>query len=260
MYSACGLVRRRTGPARSAASAAARTPRCTRSGSSARRIARSQHPGEVAVTEEADLAELGEAEPDPHTATPGASRQQARPGPAPARRRGRLPVPWLPPAGRRGRGDDVLDRVAGAGAAVVARRPAAVLEARPRRARRASPARGSPCAGRPRGDPTAAPRPRCGAGTRTSRCRGRWRPSPRSRGRGRSTPTTPGTCRPGATPPRSPRRCGDRRGWRCPSATGGLGIVPLEVDAALAAGRVAQQVDLALQLGAWCSGRTTGTA
>ena len=40
---------------------------------------------------------------------------------------------------------------------------------------------------------------------------------------------------------------------------GGLGVVPLELHAVVAAGVVAQQVDLALQLLDACSGRTTGT-
>ena len=93
----------------------------------------------------------------------------------------------------------------------------------PRRGRPASPARGSPCAGRRRCGPTAGPRPRCGAGRRTTRRRGRGRPWPRATGRGGSARSTPGTCRPGATPARSPGRAGGRRARRAPRPALALG-------------------------------------
>ena len=82
-------------------------------------------------------------------------------------------MPWLPPAGGVGRRHHVLEAVAGAGPAVVARRPAAVRRARLPPGRPASPATGSPRAARPRYAPRAAPRRDRGAGARTSRWTGR---------------------------------------------------------------------------------------
>ena len=110
-------------------------PSVLATGSSARRRARSQQPGHVAVAGEADLAELGEAEPDPHRDRPPAptAAGSARPSEAPtgtalwpARS---WPVPWVPPAGGVAEATMCSMRVAGAGAAVVAGGPAAVLEA-----------------------------------------------------------------------------------------------------------------------------------
>ena len=137
-----------------------------------------------------------------------------RPADAPARS---CPVPWLPPAGGDRRGHHVLEAVAGAHAAVVAGRPPAVLDARSRPGRPASPARGSRCGARRRCGPTGGPRPRCGGGARTSR----WtRPSAAmaSSQRSRSKHLAPLLERAAlpATPARSRRRCGGRRGWRCP--------------------------------------------
>ena len=68
-----------TAPARSASWGGARSPRCWRPGSSARRRARSQQAGDVAVAGEADLAQLAEAEADPHRPLP-----PRRTAPAPA--------------------------------------------------------------------------------------------------------------------------------------------------------------------------------
>ena len=87
--------------------------------------------GQVAVAGEADLAELREAQPHPHQ----------EPADAPAMGRAVMATGTSPPVdevlagalaptgGRDRGGDDVLDAEAGAGAAVVAGRPAAVLEA-----------------------------------------------------------------------------------------------------------------------------------
>ena len=221
-------------------------PSVQATGSSARRRARSQHAGHVAVAGEADLAQLGEADAEPHrrhrpagsrlapssvTGTappwrgpgrcPGCRRPAGRPRPRRARWRSRC----RPRS--RSRGSSGSPR------------------GRPRRGRRASPARGSPCAARPRGGPRAGPRPRCGGGGRTQSRSRPWRAmasSHRSRSKCslHSWKVPPWRHTSSMTGPR-------RRSPRGHDALddGGLGVVPLELDALVAAGVVAQQVDLA---------------
>ena len=123
------------------------------------------HPGHVAVAGEADLALLGEAERASRRWSSGGTRASPDRDTAPF---GQVLARALAPAGRRdGRGHDVFEAETGAGAAVVAGRPAAVLDAWPRPAHPASRPRGSRGAARPRCGPRAAPR----AG------RARWRTS-----------------------------------------------------------------------------------
>ena len=165
-----------TGPGRSAAWGGARSPRCRRRELDAAH-GPLPHAGDVAVAGEADLAELGEAEPDPHRARPtgapawtGSSvhRHLAADGEV-------LAGALAAAGGRDGRGDDVLDAVAGAGAAVVAGRPAAVLEADlGQGVAPVLPEEVLVQAGR-EVVPRAAPRPRCGGGRRTSRPSRPWR-------------------------------------------------------------------------------------
>ncbi len=111
----CRCTRRRTrgrwrAPGRSAASGGVRTPRCRRWAAAARRMARSQIRAMSRWRDEADLAVLGEADPEPHddgscgrrrmptgTGWPGAGRGPGRcpgcrrPGARPRPRRARSP-------------------------------------------------------------------------------------------------------------------------------------------------------------------------
>ena len=123
----------------------------------------------------------------------------------------------LAPAGRRdGGGHDVLEAEPGAGAAVVAGRPAAVLDAHPRQ--RVLPVAPEEVAVQPRRD--VVPRQRLvarrGRGGTPRRGSGPRRRGPPPTARGRSARTTPGRCRRPARPVRSPRPCGGRPGWPAP--------------------------------------------
>ena len=193
------------------------------------------HPGHVPLAGEADLAQLGVAEPDPVT---------------PRRRRPRVAAQGavLAPAVAAGTatsatGDPVADEQVLARCpgcrrpAARARPPRARARARcrprsrsrgssgsprgrPRPGRPASPATGSPGAARPRCGPRAGPRPRRGGGGPRRR-----RSSP-SAARASSHsdevealgPLLEGARRP-ATPARSPRPSGGRPGWRGPRPT-----------------------------------------
>ena len=135
----------------------------------------------------------------------------------------------LAPARRRhSRRHDVLEAELRAGAAVVTRRPSAVLDGNARRARPASRPTESRGAGRQRCGPTAAPRTRPGRGDTPRRSSAPRRRAPPPTARGRSARTTPGTCprrarpvrsrrpsdgRPGWPAPRPPRRAGRASGW-----------------------------------------------
>jgi hypothetical protein len=77
-------------------------------------------PRRVAMAGEADLAELRVAQAQLHRRVPNRATGRAPPAVR------SWPVPWLPPAGADGRGDDVLDAVPRAHPAVVARGPAAI--------------------------------------------------------------------------------------------------------------------------------------
>ena len=157
--------------------------------------------GHVAVAREADLAQLREADADPHAPAAAAAAERAGTGTAPPR--AQVLAGALAAAGRRhGRGDDVLDAVAGAGAAVVAGGPAAVRQADlGEGVAPVLPEEVLVQAGRevvPRQDlvlgAVAVDVPlEVEAGALASR---------RARGRSRSARTTPGTCRRCATRPR----------------------------------------------------------
>ena len=202
--------------------------------------------GQVAVAEEPDLAQLLEADADLHAPTPAGLRARAaRTGTPKAQA---LAGALAAPGGRHGRGHDVLDAVARCRRRSRSRASSGSPRGRARRARPASPARGSPCGAPPRGGPTGAPRPRCGGGGSTSPCRGRARPWPPATGRGRkcslhswNVPPARHTCSITGPRRRSPR-------LTRPSIEARLGVVPLQLDAPGAAGRVAEQVDLAAQL------------
>ena len=120
---------------------------------------------------------------------------------------------------------------------------------RPRRGRRASPARGSPCGGRPRGGPRAGSRPRCGGGGRTSRATRPWL-AMASTQRSRSKFSLHSW----NVPPAAPDVLDDRAEAAIAAADEALdrwvalGSCHLMLHALGAAGVVAQQVDLALQL------------
>ena len=123
------------------------------------------------MREEAELAQLGEAQAGPHAPTPAGLRglqldrhaERRGPGRCPGcRRRAGRPRP------RRARCRSRCRRRSRSRASSGSPR------GRAPRARPASPARGSPCAAPRRGGPTAAPRPRCGAGGSTSPCSRPW--------------------------------------------------------------------------------------
>jgi hypothetical protein len=188
-------------------------------------------PGQVAVAGPADLAELGEPEADPHTASapaaPAPTPGSGSPGTSPPRRGpGRCPGSHQPAGPPRPRCARCRSRCRPRSRS---RASSGSPRGRPRRARRASPATGSPCAGRPTGDPTAGPRPRCGGGRRTSRSRARCAAMASTQSSEVEVlATTPGRCRRGATPPRSPPEpavtpAHDALGHR------GLRVVPLEL-------------------------------
>ena len=192
-----GLVAGGQGQAEAQARAAARTPRCRRRGAR-RGAAPAPTRGPGRGGREADLAELGEADALLHAPTPTGRRGDRATGTADAPLE--VLAGALAAAGRRdGRGDDVLDAVAGAGAAVVAGRPAAVLEAD--LGEGVAPVLPEEVLVEPGRE--VVPRQHLVLGAvavdSTSRGRGRRPPSRRPRGRGGSARSTPGTCRRRAT-------------------------------------------------------------